>query len=711
MKKQCAVGGVVGILALAGCQSGMYSSDVSVEKKDNGVSDYTIVKSLDCEEFPQSMPVVVESTSKNETGEHGLNNLLWFFTLGIVPGISSEMTTYEVTVKSPLGEKSGTCKVEASSWMGWLPIFIPYPGIAEERTARPKLPNELLENRVRDQLVANLVSQFSKAEYTEFSAKNNSPELKARRAKEAAERERLAKEKAETERVRLAKEAAERTEKQRLAMRTALYEKTVEHDLAAIKKCYSEGDRYENPFLGERRRNRGEKSDWLAKWASPRLGLAEADALAGEALLSEFGTKYMPNAYASYEKKRDAVAELQQVFNEEFLQPWTIKSTDPKWNSFNKVLEKFVKARTEYFICHDELCHYWLLNRFGVLADKDFALIDAKSLAVHLLPENVERAGYTLLKMSSMESKITDFAVKYAPESNAIHQKMGREFKEIDALLSEVFKQHIQMDDVRYSRVLAAAIAKRNDLVREMNTLSLQLQAWYMDHKTTEKSSEDVAKCDFAMSKQLKPFMDALTSYIKDRALGPIIANSDLIAIPGQRYRMQRTEVTQLQWMAVMGNNPSVYCGPDRPVENVSWNECQEFIKRASQMDGCKYRLPKEKEWEFACRAGSMTDWGRRVNGECGPLETMGWYSDNNRGNRGSHAVALKEPNAWGLFDMHGNVWEWCEDLYQAGGSDRVYRGGSWNFGAGDCSASCRGHRSPDGRYTILGLRLAASQD
>ena len=213
------------------------------------------------------------------------------------------------------------------------------------------------------------------------------------------------------------------------------------------------------------------------------------------------------------------------------------------------------------------------------------------------------------------------------------------------------------------------------------------------------------------MSKQLKPFMDALTSYIKDRALGPIIANSDLIAIPGQRYRMQRTEVTQLQWMAVMGNNPSVYCGPDRPVENVSWNECQEFIKRASQMDGCKYRLPKEKEWEFACRAGSMTDWGRRVNGECGPLETMGWYSDNNRGNRGSHAVALKEPNAWGLFDMHGNVWEWCEDLYQAGGSDRVYRGGSWNFGAGDCSASCRGHRSPDGRYTILGLRLAASQD
>jgi len=511
--------------------------------------------------------------------------------------------------------------------------------------------------------------------------------------------------------VRLAKEAVERAEKMRLAMRTALYEKTVERDLAAIKKCYSKGDRYMNPFLGDRRRERDEKSDWLAKWASPRLGIKEADALAGEALLSEFGTKYLPNAYANYEKKRDALAELQQVFNEEFAQPWTIKTTNPKWNSFNKVLEKFAKARTEYFFCHDEFCYYWALSRFGVLTDKDLALIDTQRIAAPLLPENVEGARFTLLKMYVMESKISDFAVKYAPESNAIYQKMGREFKELDALLSEVFKQRIQMDDVRYSRPLAAAVAKRNDLVREMNTLSLQLQAWYMDHKTTEKSSEDVAKCDAEMSKHLKPFMDALPSYIKEHALGPIIANAEMIAIPGQRYRMQRTEVTQLQWMAVMGNNPSDYRGPDRPVENVSWNDCQEFIKRASQMDGRKYRLPKEKEWEFACRAGSTTDWGRRANGECGPLETMGWYSDNNRGNRGTHAVALKEPNAWGLFDMHGNVREWCEDLYVSGDSDRVNRGGSWCYDAGYCTASCRDYREPDYRRNPLGFRLAASQD
>lgn len=498
-------------------------------------------------------------------------------------------------------------------------------------------------------------------------------------------------------------------EKMRFAARTALYEKTVTNDLAVIRDCYRKGRRYENPFLGDRRRDGDEKSDWLSKWASTRLGMTEADALAGEALLSEFGTKYLPNAYANYEKKRDALAELQQVFNEEFAQPWTIKTTNPKWNSLNKVLEKFVKARTEFFICHDELCHYWLLSRFGVLTDKDFVQIDTQRLAVHLLPENIERAGYTLVKMAPMEGKIADFAGKYAPESNTIYQKMGREFKELDALLAEVFKQHIQMDDVRYSRVLAAAVAKRNDLAREMNALSLRLQAWYMDHKTTEKSSEDVAKCDVAMAKQLKPFIDALPTYIKEHALGAVIAKSEMITIPGKGYRMQRTEVTQLQWMVVMGDNPSKWRGPDHPVENVSWKDCREFIRRASWMDGCSYRLPTVKEWEYVCRAGSTTDFGKRINGECGPLEAMGWYGKNARE---PYAVALKEPNVWGFFDMHGNVCELCEDVGRT--SSLTCCGGSWKdaFKSSCFASSTYGtYREPDDHNDFSGFRLVSFQN
>lgn len=528
------------------------------------------------------------------------------------------------------------------------------------------------------------------------------------------------------------------------AMRIALYEKTVTNDLATIKKCYSRGYKYENPFLGERRRERNERSDWLAKWASPRLELAETDALAGEALLSDFGTKYLPNAYANYEKKREAVAELQQVFNEEFPQPWTIKSTDSKWNSFNKVLEKFVKTRTEFFICHDELCHYWLLSRFGVLRDNDFVQIDAKPLTVHLLPENIERAGYTLMKMIPMENKIAEFAAKYAPESNAIYQKMEREFKEIDALLSEVCKQRIQMDDVRYSRVLAVAISKRNDLVREMNALSYQLQAWHMDHRTTEKSSEDVAKCDAAMGRQLKPFVDALPSYIKEHTLGSVIARNDFINLNGgtlyhtdnrgkeystniASFRMQRFEVTQLQWMLVMGDNPSERKGADLPVENVSWDDCQKFIKKLNEAEGTDYRLPTVNEWEFACRAGSRGTWCKGRNGEeikDESVDRIGWFGYFDGGSSRTckyiHPIGLKEPNLWGLYDMLGNACEWCvgEDprLVNYERSERKfyhsYRGGSAYDGSGYfkyCDVSEGGiGRGP---RINLGFRLAASSN
>ena len=420
-----------------------------------------------------------------------------------------------------------------------------------------------------------------------------------------------------------------------------------------------------------------EMTDWLHDWVEPRLGLSEEGKLEGEALLAAFGEKYMPNAYANFEKVKEAAVELQQVFNEEFPKPWTIKDTSPKWNSFNKVLEKFAKVRTEYFLCHDELCHYWMSYRLGVLTAEDFVKIDSQKVAVKLLPENTSRVGYTIVKRLALEGKAADFAAKYAPESYALYQRFEQEWKQMEALLDEVHKQRLQLDAVRFDRAHYNAIFKYNDLAREMNMLVADFQAWHMDHRTTEKSSEDVAKCDQERAKGLKSFADSLPMYIKERTLGPIIAKKDMVQIPGKYYKMQRTEVTQFQWMCIMGGNPSRFEGPDRPVERVSWEDCNEFIRRLNALDGTNYQLPDARDWNFACLAGSSGEWGMRRNGEVGSMEAMAWCYDNSKFE--THPVAMKEPNAFGLYDMHGNVAEWCRNVERANwtyyiGSDIMVR-------------------------------------
>ncbi len=349
----------------------------------------------------------------------------------------------------------------------------------------------------------------------------------------------------------------------------------------------------------------------------------------------------MPNAYANFEKAKSTALELQQIFNEEFTEPRSISPSSPKWNAFNKLLEKFVQARTDYILRHDELCHYWLANRLGVLEASALAKADSKELTVQLLSENSSGPSHMALRVKPMESTYSEFATKYAPESYAIYQKLEREFKETDALLMEVRKQRIQMDDVRHSRVLTAVVDKRNELARELNALLKPLETWQIDHRTTVKSAEDVATCDQEMARQLKPFLDTLPNFVKIRTLGPIIPDTDMIAIPGRNYRMQRTEVTQIQWMSVMGNNPSEFQGPSRPVENVSQEDCKEFIRRLNILSDGNYRLPTEQEWEFACLAGSKGLWGKPRNGA--NVIHMMWCKENSQ--QHTWAVALREPN------------------------------------------------------------------
>ncbi len=194
---------------------------------------------------------------------------------------------------------------------------------------------------------------------------------------------------------------------------------------------------------------------------------------------------------------------------------------------------------------------------------------------------------------------------------------------------------------------------------------------------------------------------------------------------PRHRVRITRPfylgkyPVTQEQWEAVTGNNPSNVLEPKSPVVNVSWEDCRQFcdMLNAKPHAAGKFQLPTEAQWEYACRAGSTTSYC--FGSEESRLGDFAWYAANAQ--LQAHSIGTKLPNVWGLYDMHGNVWQWCLDWYDRGyyanspkddpmgpatGPGRVFRGGGWDYPAASCRSAYRSEAEPDCRNYDLGLRV-----
>jgi len=194
-------------------------------------------------------------------------------------------------------------------------------------------------------------------------------------------------------------------------------------------------------------------------------------------------------------------------------------------------------------------------------------------------------------------------------------------------------------------------------------------------------------------------------------ALGPgrfVTGEEGLPGVVTRSFWIQTTEVTQEQWEAVMGSNPSRHVGPRRPVDNVSWTLARKFLDRLKpSARGYEPALPTEAEWEYACRAGSTTQWP--FGDDAALLPDYAWFGFGPK-DRGSFDVATKKPNAWGLYDMCGNVLEWCENVISGdpagGGERRVVRGGGWYGPAEHTKPAWRHLYGPEQTGQTLGLRV-----
>jgi len=189
-------------------------------------------------------------------------------------------------------------------------------------------------------------------------------------------------------------------------------------------------------------------------------------------------------------------------------------------------------------------------------------------------------------------------------------------------------------------------------------------------------------------------------------------------------FYMGKYEVTQGQWERIMGSNPSYFkSGSNYPVEQVSWNDVQEFIRRLNQQSGKRFRLPTEAEWEYAARSGGKREKWSGTSSEY-ELGEYAWYNKNSGGR--PNPVGQKRPNGLGLYDMSGNVWEWCQDWYDEdyysrrvrdnpkgpdSGSSRALRGGSWLYYPVSIRVSFRGRYVPSNRNNYFGFRLILSSD
>lgn len=400
-----------------------------------------------------------------------------------------------------------------------------------------------------------------------------------------------------------------------------------------------------------------------------------------EGQLEAFGTRYMPNAYAQYQKVRAKYLELEQVLEENF--PEGADSDPTGGTMFEKAFKKYAEAFVWASRRRDELCFFLLFHQAGIFSDDNLAKFDSRPIVIRLEEDSSDWPDDTPQADTALSAEDATFAAKYLPETQAGYQRLCNLFDEGAKQYADLRRTALALGATRARAESVMLKGRLEELQRILQRYQNDISRQRLEHAIGENSAESLAALDQsnAVSIQVHERNMALKAYVAR------VSTRLFVTLPGgvsmgmvwcppgtfmmgsndgdddekpvhqvtltKGFWMAETEVTQAQWKSVMEYNPSEHKGDNLPVESVTWGDCLEFCLQTG------LALPTEAEWEYACRAGST---GRYAG--TGKLEEMGWYQGNSRDEtHETHPVGQKLPNAWGLKDMHGNVREWCEDM------------------------------------------------
>jgi formylglycine-generating enzyme required for sulfatase activity len=304
--------------------------------------------------------------------------------------------------------------------------------------------------------------------------------------------------------------------------------------------------------------------------------------------------------------------------------------------------------------------------------DPELAAMEKKLAEIEARKAQEKKAAAAAAKKEELRRKLAAYAAEEEAKNKAAEA-------EAEAAQAEVAAE----------KAVAAALAKRKALEAK----------WGPSPSGFTPVREETFACG-GQRNAVKIYRSEAFAKALGLAAGSTNVAVEFVRTPGQSpFLVARTEVTQAVWEGVMGQNPSHFKGASKPVEKVSWNDAQAFCKKTG------LRLPTEAEWERACRGGTTTEYC--FADADGDLGRYAWFESNAASK--THDVGTKLPNAFGLFDVHGNVWEWTESQYSAGASKRVRRGGCWNRSARYCRSANRDRYTPGNRNTYLGFRPARS--